>query len=71
MSKQIAKADKQAMLTLYASELSRQGLKTAGEPVEAPQALTDHAKHIELLESVLSDDKNLKGSQNQNDPDFD
>jgi hypothetical protein len=69
MSK-IAKADNAAMNTLYATEVSRlsKGKIAAEKDLDA---FKDHAEMVSTLESVLSEDKNIKGSQNANDPLFD
>jgi hypothetical protein len=65
----IAKTDNDAMNSLYSVEIARLGGKTAGE--KNTDAFKDHAEMLSTLESVLSEDKNLKGSENPNDPLFD
>jgi hypothetical protein len=60
MAKKIAKIDAEAMNSLYASELTRAGVKFAaddsnGAPL-APQALKDHAEYLEIIKSVLAED---------------
>jgi hypothetical protein len=61
MAKKIAKVDAEAMNSLYASEVSRMGVKTAasddnGAPHD-PQAFEDHADYLATLESVMKEDK--------------
>lgn len=73
MSK-IAKVDSEAMNGLYASELNRMGVKTAADDkdkgiINAPAAFEDHAEYLEILKSVMSEDK--KTDFNENDPTLD
>jgi hypothetical protein len=51
----IAKADNDAMNSLYAGELKKAGVKVASE--EDPQAFEDHKEYLATLENVLADDK--------------
>ena len=52
---QIAKQDRESMNTLYASEVSRLGgPKVAAEKIDA---FKDHEEYMEVLSSVLADDK--------------
>lgn len=68
----IAKIDNEALNKLYTRELAKVGLKVAAnDDKQAPDAFKDHEEFIKTVESVLSDDKNVKGSDNPNDPDFD
>ena len=55
MTTRIAAPDAKAMNELFAAELKTAGVKTAaGEDIEA---FSDHKKYVDVLESVLSDDK--------------
>ena len=53
----IAAADSSAMNKLYASELTKSGIKFAADENEAPQAFADHKEYLSTLESVLKSDK--------------
>lgn len=72
MAKKIAKIDADAMNSLYASELAKAGVKNAGVSSDDkgaphdPQAFEDHAEYLELLKSVMAEDK--KEDFNPNDP---
>ena len=66
MNTKIAAADAKAMNTLLASELNKNGVKTASENIEA---FEDHADYISTLESVLAED--VKGAWEPNDPKLD
>lgn len=72
MATKIAKADADAMNSMYATEMTRMtaAAKTAGSfdskeegptPSDA-QAFTDHSDYLATLESVLKDDKKVDGS---------
>ena len=69
MAKKIARIDAQVMNSLYASELSKAGIKFAasddrnGAP-EAPQAFEDHSEYLEVLKSVMSDDQGTDSDPN-------
>lgn len=71
MSK-IAKVDNDAMNSLYASELTKAGLKFAADNEKgaphAPQAFEDHQSYLETLKSVMSEDKGGKFGESPNDP---
>ena len=58
MAKKIAKVENEAMNSLYASELTRAGVKIAADDkgiINAPQAFKDHAEYLETLKSVMSE----------------
>lgn len=70
MAKQIAKADREAMNSLFASEFDRlaakAGLKQAASAKEladdngkeqGPQAFKDHEDYVGVVSAVLNDDK--------------
>lgn len=60
MAKKIAKVDADAMNRLYASELTRMGVKFAADDkgiINAPQAFEDHAPYLETLKAVMAEDK--------------
>ena len=68
MARKIARIDSDAMNSLYASELNKAGIKSAaaddkGGP-HAPQAFQDHEEYLEILKSVMSDDKKTDGDPN-------
>jgi len=63
MSK-LAKVDAAAMNHLFKHEASRVGVKVAG--AEDPQAFEDHKEYLELVDSVLKEDKGQ--SWDPNDP---
>jgi hypothetical protein len=82
MGKQIAKDDRQAMDGLFASEYSKlataAGLKTATSKSDladdngkeqGPQAFKDHEEYIDVVTSVLADDKNQSFDPNGVDVD--
>ncbi len=59
--KKIARIDAEAMNSLYASELTKAGIKYAasddkGAPHD-PQAFEDHQTYLETLKAVMSEDK--------------
>jgi hypothetical protein len=55
-------AEAAVMKRLYASELNKAGMKTAGS--EDPQAFEDHKKMIDTLKEVLADDASTSWSEN-------
>ena len=70
MANKLAKVDAEAMNSLYASELTKAGIKTAandekGAPL-GPQAFEDHAEYLATLKTVMSEDK--RADFNENDP---
>jgi hypothetical protein len=67
MTTKIAALDAQAMNQLYASELAKDGVKTAAG--ENLQAFDDHKSYVATLESILSNDK--KDGWKPNDPTLD
>jgi hypothetical protein len=82
MAKQIAAADREAMNSLYASEIDRlstvAGVKSAATKTDisddngkeqGPQAFKDHEEYVDVVTSVLNDDKSE--SFNPNDQDLD
>jgi hypothetical protein len=72
MANKLAKVDAEAMNSLYASELTKAGIKTAADDkgiINAPQAFEDHQSYLETLKSVMSEDK--KTDFNPNDPTLD
>ena len=68
MANKIAKIDADAMNSLYASELTRMGAKTAADDEKGaphdPQAFEDHSEYLETLKSVMSEDKKTDFSPN-------
>lgn len=61
MANKIAKVDADAMNSLYASELTKAGLKLAvadgkGAPHD-PQAFEDHEDYLQTVKSVMDGDK--------------
>ncbi len=65
MAKKIAQVDAQAMNSLYASEIAKAGIKLAADDKgNAPQAFADHADYLELLKSVMAEDKRSDGDAN-------
>jgi len=71
MAKKIAQVDAQAMNSLYASELTKAGVKFAAADdnkgiINAPAAFEDHAEYLATLKSVMSEDS--KSDFNENDP---
>lgn len=66
MTTKIAAPDANAMNRLYAQELTASGVKTAAGDL---QAFDDHEKYVDVLESILSDDK--KEAWGPNDPELD
>ena len=77
MSKKLAKADNEAMNRLFASELSKAGIKTAAaEESDAgrsddPQAFKDHEDYIKTVEDAFKSDKKVEGGKDPNDVLFD
>lgn len=67
MTTKIAAADASAMDRLFAQELTASGTKVAAG--EKLQAFDDHKEYVDVLESVLSDDK--KDGWEPNDPKLD
>ena len=67
MTTKIAAADAEAMDKLYAQELGKTGAKIAAD--EKLQAFDDHKEYVDVLETVLSDDK--KDAWEPNDPKLD
>lgn len=70
MAKKIAQAEANAMNSLFASELTRMGVKVAaddnnGAPHD-PQAFKDHAEYLETLKAVMAEDG--KDGFSPNDP---
>lgn len=70
MAKKIAQVDATAMNSLYASELTRMGVKVAADDEKGaphdPQAFKDHAEYIETMKSVMAEDS--KTDFQPNDP---
>lgn len=71
MSK-IAKVDNEAMNSLYASELTKAGVKFAADDdgkgtIHAPQAWEDHQEYLATLKSIMSEGVNGRASGNEND----
>ena len=77
MGQQIAKDDRQVMDSLFAGEYGKlasdAGLKTAASSTEiaddngkeqGPQAFRDHKEYVEVVTSVLNDDKTEAFSPN-------
>lgn len=60
MAKKIAKVDADAMNSLFASELTKSGVKFAASDdkgiINAPQAFEDHDEYLETLKSVMAED---------------
>ena len=73
MANKLAKVDAEAMNSLYASELTKAGIKTAADDEKGaphdPQAFEDHSEYLETLKSVMSEDK--KTDFTPNDPTLD
>ena len=68
MAKKIAQVDATAMNSLYASELTKAGVKFAaaddkGAPHD-PQAFEDHAEYLATLKSVMAEDNKTDFSPN-------
>ena len=68
MAHKLARIDAEAMNSLFASELTKAGIKTAasddkGAPHD-PQAFEDHAEYLATLKSVMSDDSKEMGDAN-------
>ena len=73
MANKIAKIDADAMNSLFKSEITRMGGKTAAAADEngaphAPQAFADHSESLATLKSVMSEDKGGKFGESPNDP---
>ena len=71
MSKKIAKIDAEAMNSLFASELTKMGVKVAAKDddkgiIDAPQAFADHQEYLDVVKSVLAEDS--KTDMQPNDP---
>jgi hypothetical protein len=69
MANKLAKVDAEAMNSLYASELTKTGIKTAADDkgiINAPQAFEDHQSYLETLKSVMAEDS--RSDFNENDP---
>jgi hypothetical protein len=70
MAKKIAKVDAEAMNSLYASELTKAGIKVAADDEKGaphdPQAFKDHAEYLETMKSVMAEDS--KTDFQPNDP---
>jgi DNA-directed RNA polymerase subunit E'/Rpb7 len=70
MANKIAKIDADAMNSLFASELTKAGIKVAAADdkgiINAPQAFEDHQSYLETLKSVMAEDS--KSDFAENDP---
>ena len=69
MATKIAKVDAEAMNSLYTTELSKVGLKTAAEGVgdnkgapKGEQAFADHADYLKTLESAMKGNSKVEGT---------
>ena len=68
MAKKIARVDADAMNSLYASELTKAGVKVAADDDKGaphdPQAFEDHAEYLATMKSVMAEDKGEDFSPN-------
>ena len=68
MANKIAKIDADAMNSLYASELTRMGVKKAADDEKGaphgPQAFEDHSEYLATLKQVMREDKKTDFSPN-------